>query len=595
MQIKLINKTSLSGYYYIQPECSDNPLRVFCDFAIHEVAVDFHLYKAGSHLKTPNLSYLHIKTAEDVRDECAKVGLVPIEIRNKEMVQRIQDLLNADGMDLNYPHFVPLGYDYSCTGVKCADIFNSLNKKASDPIMNFFNNKSKPAKKPKTTFQFVGLGDPDKLKMTRYNEKKMHITGLICSSNITNEKQETKKVKAIDCNFTLNANMDLFANSKERVVICPKGCLKATDNVFGAGSYNGKSPVCKAAIHSGSVPDLGGKVVIRIDKPQENYAGTVANGVKSLVMPNDGAKAFLVFKYIPDCPKKKMSSFIAQEENMFFDNEKILDDALGNNTNNAINDNKDIEINNLIDSMGKNTPKNYIKNKKDLITKQLIPQLSLVGNKDNTLLSQIAMEKFRFAEKAKLKELENSYFPLPGVPNTPSSLNSGAIADAANAASAAAGAGKNALNDITDAAKSLFSPDNKDKGDENKPGIEGKFKPPVDLMSNSIADPSLGRNWSDEDNKNLRPAMSRGQSREDPNRLTDSNKPSVNDDPKATETPDKPNPDPPKVAEPELPGKKKPENPNGPMDLSQAGKKGPDPLENIPDEDNKNKDDKGKK
>ena len=48
-------------------------------------------------------------------------------------------------------------------------------------------------------------------------------------------------------------------------------------------------------------------------------------------------------------------------------------------------------------------------------------------------------------------------------------------------------------------------------------------------------------------------------------------------------------------SKPELPGKKKPENPNGPMDLSQAGKKGPDPLENIPDEDNKNKDDKGKK
>lgn len=604
MQIKLINKTALSGYYWIEPECSDAPLRVFCDFALHEVAVDIHLYKAGSTLKTPSLKYLHIKTAEDVRDECAKVGLVPIEIRNKEMVERIQNILVVSGMDINYPNFVPLGYDYSCTGVKCADIFNSLNKKASDPIMNYFNNKEKPKKKPKTTFQFVGLADPDEMKMTRYNEKKMEITGLICSTNITNEKQETKKFKIIDCSFTLNGNMDIFASSKERTVICPKGCLKDPQMVYGSGTYNGKSPLCKAAIHSGNIPDLGGKVVIRIDKAQENYAGTNANGVKSLVMPNDGAKSFLVFKYKPDCPKKKqMSSFIAQEENMFLDNEKILDDALGIKENNDENENKDIEINNLIENMGKysnNNNNHHIKSKRDLITKQLIPQLNLAGNKkdDMNLLNHINMEKYRFSQKAKLKELENlGDIPaapgLPDLPSSPAGLNSGALADAGAQAAKAAGMGKNALQDITDAAKSLF---NKDKGDgeDNKPGVDGKFKPPTDLMPNSVANPSLGRTFDYEDSKNLLPAMSKGQSREDPNNLSDANKPSSSDSPKQTQMPDsgKANPDPPRPADGELPGKKKGKDPN-PNDLSQAGKKGPDPLENTPDDDDDKKDDEG--
>ena len=59
--------------------------------------------------------------------------------------------------------------------------------------------------------------------------------------------ENSKKVKSIDCNFTLNANVDMFSSSKERVVICPKGCTTAKDQVFGSGTYNGKSPICKAA------------------------------------------------------------------------------------------------------------------------------------------------------------------------------------------------------------------------------------------------------------------------------------------------------------------------------------------------------------
>ena len=80
--------------------------------------------------------------------------------------------------------------------------------------MKFFNGKPVTPKNAKLQYQFVGLGDPDVMKMTRYNEKKMAISALVCSTNVTNEKQHSKKFKVIDCSFTLNANLDVFQTKK---------------------------------------------------------------------------------------------------------------------------------------------------------------------------------------------------------------------------------------------------------------------------------------------------------------------------------------------------------------------------------------------
>jgi len=587
MQIKLISKSALSGYYFIQPDCADIPLRVFCDFALYEVAVDIYIHKAGSVLETPNLGYLHIKTPQDVRDQCAEVGMLPIELKNKEMTQRIQSVLNASGMSLNFPHFVPLGYDYSCTGIKCSDIFNSLNKKSSDPIMKFFNGKVKTPKKPKTTYQFIGLGDPDEMKLTRYNEKKMEISGIVCSTNITNEKQESKRFKTIDCDYTLNANLDVFISKKEVTVICPKGCTNSKEGVFGAGTYNGKSSICKAAIHAGEIPELGGKIVVRIDQPKDQYAGTNANGVQSSVMSGDGSKSFILFSYKPDCPKKKsMSSFITEKEDVFLDNENILENALkGQNT--------DVDINSFIENMSKEKPVN----KKDLISNNMIPQLySMLGNNNGPT----PQANYRFNQKnnSNLNKMK-----FPSLPSLPGALNSGSIADAASNISNAAGAGKNALGDL---ASSLFGGSKDDdngagKGAQpNQPSATGKFENPTDLMTNTISSPSLPRAWSHEENKNLLPAMSSPQSREDPTKLTEANKPSSTEPPTSTETPSssKANPDPPQIAEPELPGKKKPSNPDGAMNLQDSGpdasKNAPDPLENVPDKETKGDEDEEK-
>merc|ERR1711957_600814 len=291
---------------------------------------------------------------------------------------------------------------------------------------------------------------------------------------------------------------------------------------------------------------------IHIDKPQTNYAGTVANGVKSSVMPSDGSKSFLVFEYKPDCPKKnkKMSSFIAQEESMFLDNEKILDNAMGMPQEEK-EENKDIEINNLI------------------------------GN----------MEKYRFNQKTKLKELENSHFPslpsVPSLPSLPGGLNSGALTDAANTAKDLAGAGKDALGDISHGAKSMVGGGG---GDDTAPGADGKRKDPTNLVPNSLSEPSIPRSFTYDEKKNILPAMSNAQANVDPNSLTDANKASASDDPKApTIAGAAPGADKPQVAPLEMPGKKKSSGPE-PTDLTMAGKKGPDPMETMPDNEDEKKD-----
>ena len=120
LQLKKLKPNSLSGFYYIKPECSPKPLRVFCDFTVYGDAVDIFIDNDDSDHPNPDLSYLNINDYASIRYRCAKLGLTPIQLYNKQMTQRIYDLLSAIGYDLSKPFGVPLGYDYSCKSQKCS-------------------------------------------------------------------------------------------------------------------------------------------------------------------------------------------------------------------------------------------------------------------------------------------------------------------------------------------------------------------------------------------------------------------------------------------------------------------------------------------
>ena len=100
MELKRYFPRILSGYYYIKPECSHKPLRVFCDFSLYKDVVDFYIFKDNSNVANPDLSYLKISNVQDIRYYCSKKGHYPITLEHQDMIERIFHLLILDGYDL---------------------------------------------------------------------------------------------------------------------------------------------------------------------------------------------------------------------------------------------------------------------------------------------------------------------------------------------------------------------------------------------------------------------------------------------------------------------------------------------------------------
>ena len=59
--------------------------------------------------------------------------------------------------------------------------------------------------------------------------------------------------------------------------------IASASNIWGSGIYTSDSPLAKAVVHAGLLPDGGsGAVVVRILPGQSSYAGTTSNGVTSV-------------------------------------------------------------------------------------------------------------------------------------------------------------------------------------------------------------------------------------------------------------------------------------------------------------------------
>jgi hypothetical protein len=65
-----------------------------------------------------------------------------------------------------------------------------------------------------------------------------------------------------DCASSLNNKIFRGDPGSVWVVSCPKGCVSSVGTVFGTSIYNTESSICKAAIHSGVIQDLGGLIEV---------------------------------------------------------------------------------------------------------------------------------------------------------------------------------------------------------------------------------------------------------------------------------------------------------------------------------------------
>jgi len=258
-QIKNLNKNRKTGFYWIKPRCSKTAIKVFCDFSIQKGGVSIYIYNNNQRPNTI-LENDIIQSYRDIRYICAKKGLYPIEIKNKDYVSRIFDLLKYIGWDLSLPYVIPLGYDYECENGNCANQYTSLNIKESENILSYLTDKDQEILNTLEQKDTLGFGYSDELKPYFFDINEANYTAIICSTNEYGEVQIDNSMIKLSCNDNLiNRNLDSEIGKTIKVK-CPKNCHLDKSKLYGHNRYSKNSSICKAGIHSGVVDALFGGV-----------------------------------------------------------------------------------------------------------------------------------------------------------------------------------------------------------------------------------------------------------------------------------------------------------------------------------------------
>ena len=136
-----------SGFYWIKNECTNEAIRVFCDFASYDKqgGLDYFIFNDDQKI---NLPMKNVNTLHDIRMKCAKKGLEPIQIKNLKMLENIHFLLLKMGYNLKDNMIIPLGYDYNCDLAKCSGLYKSLNDEHSPELNEIISNFKKSSDLP---------------------------------------------------------------------------------------------------------------------------------------------------------------------------------------------------------------------------------------------------------------------------------------------------------------------------------------------------------------------------------------------------------------------------------------------------------------
>jgi hypothetical protein len=317
--LKVSDRSITSGFYYIKPECGTKELRVFCDFTVYGQAVDIHVFNDNSKLPNPNLSYLNIEDFMSIRFQCAKLGLYPIEVKNREMLQRVYDLLMAMGYDLSQSKGIPLGYDYTCKTNKCARVIKSLNNHLSEDIINFFSNPNSLDETIVKSGPFVGFGfSHEKYAQVSFG-RATPISAIICSTNHFKTDLSDENILNLTCDMSI-LDSEKFKIGGRVIVRCPQGCISSSTKVYGNGFYHGTSSICKAALHNEVLPPSGGKIFVNIHGAmakdyvyQENFASGIQTETK---LGGDPISAFSIMKFNAQCPIDTFNNLRPEEKQL---------------------------------------------------------------------------------------------------------------------------------------------------------------------------------------------------------------------------------------------------------------------------------------
>ncbi|KAL2083677.1 hypothetical protein ACEWY4_021450 [Coilia grayii] len=105
--------------------------------------------------------------------------------------------------------------------------------------------------------------------------------GSLAKPNGQKNKKPKQVVPSIECDVRAGK-----INLPEFIAKCPANCKETKQRVYGTGVFASISSICNAAIHSGVITNAGGKVIVRKMAGQASYKGSLANGIRSLSLPN---------------------------------------------------------------------------------------------------------------------------------------------------------------------------------------------------------------------------------------------------------------------------------------------------------------------
>ena len=349
--IKKLIPSKKSGFYWIKTRCSKKPYRLFCDFSVEGKGVSILIYNDN---QNPNsqMEGSKLETIKDIRYQCAKTGLEPIQINNNLMMRRIFYLLKVYGWDLARPLVIPLGYDYQCDKYSCSNEYQSLNSEDSNSIQRFFdvptNFYDQIGGSVSEKGKAVGFGYSGKGKPKFFNLKDSKITALVCSTNNYGLAGTATSVE-ITCEDNIIDNPSLNAGINNSIKVnCPSFCASSNANIYGTGKYSERSSVCKAGIHAGIIKDLeGGIFIINISGSKTNFKGGKANGIVSKDLIGKSTTTFSISANDDKCPidfnkdpnqKPQGSSYLEMDESEAQIG-NLLNSAsqLGNAVGNAVN------------------------------------------------------------------------------------------------------------------------------------------------------------------------------------------------------------------------------------------------------------------
>ncbi|KAH8741485.1 hypothetical protein FG386_000255, partial [Cryptosporidium ryanae] len=291
------NPNAVSGFYWILPRCSPEPIRVWCDI---KFGASYYIWNDGG---IPGAS-TSVSSVSDIRKYCSHVGLEPLVLRNIEQVSGIKAALGIMGYKLSEGSGIPLAVDYGCFDGKCTGSYQDLRDGTTD-LSSLVLSLASPESTATTLFgnDAVGLGFSGSY-LSFFNLKNSNIVGIVCSTNAAPAEKQLNHVD-IECDTVAYRNPIFEGPINTNILVqCPPGCGEYNTKIYGSdGVYSEKSSICRAALHVGVItPNSGGMFNVALEGPKNSYEGSVKNGIESEKLAGTPSRSIRVSTISKECP-----------------------------------------------------------------------------------------------------------------------------------------------------------------------------------------------------------------------------------------------------------------------------------------------------